>query len=63
MEPYCPHETVTRQESRNPRTPMIVWRCVACGKMFAPKGHLRRWIVARREGRRLRRQLENWRNG
>ena len=63
MQAYCEHVAVVRQESRNPRMPYIVWRCFQCGKMFQPKGNLRLRWTAWREARRLRREMERWRNG
>ena len=63
MRAYCEHQTVQRRESHNPRMPFIVWLCEECGKMFQPKGILRLRFKAWREARRLRKQLERWRNG
>jgi ribosomal protein L37AE/L43A len=60
----CDHALVQRVERRNPRLPLIVWVCQECQREFAP---VRKSPVEPfrelTQVRRLRRELEEWRNG
>jgi len=60
----CDHPLVQRVENRNLRLPLIEWVCQECLRGFAPARkplteRFRDW----KQVRRLRRQLEEWRNG
>jgi hypothetical protein len=60
----CDHDVVIRQESLNPRMPLVRWACFTCGQDFSPQRHrFIEWADARLEARRFRRELKEWRNG